>query len=55
MRTGGEQTRLLIRSASVPIVGDGGGVWSFVHIADAATATVEAIERGKRGDLQRRR
>ena len=32
-----------------PIVGDGAGVWSFVHIADAAAATVTAIERGAPG------
>jgi nucleoside-diphosphate-sugar epimerase len=25
------------------VVGDGGGVWSFVHIADAAEATVAAV------------
>ncbi len=31
------------------MVGDGGGVWSFIHIADAAEATVAAIERGRRG------
>jgi nucleoside-diphosphate-sugar epimerase len=24
-------------------------VWSFIHVADAAEATVAAIERGKRG------
>ncbi|MEV4002286.1 NAD(P)-dependent oxidoreductase [Actinomadura sp. NPDC049753] len=32
-----------------PIVGGGGGVWSLVHITDAASATVAAIERGKPG------
>ena len=31
------------------MVGTGGGVWSFVHVADAAEATVAAIERGSRG------
>ena len=31
------------------MAGDGGGVWSFVHIADAADATVAAVERGRRG------
>jgi 2-alkyl-3-oxoalkanoate reductase len=39
----------LIRQRKFPLVGDGGGVWSFIHIEDAATATVAAIERGKRG------
>ncbi len=38
-----------IRKRKFPIVGDGGGVWSFIHIADAASATVAAIERGKPG------
>jgi nucleoside-diphosphate-sugar epimerase len=38
-----------VRKRKFPIVGDGGGVWSFVHIADAASATVAAIERGRPG------
>ncbi|KAB8194841.1 NAD-dependent epimerase/dehydratase family protein [Nonomuraea phyllanthi] len=38
-----------IRERKFPIVGDGGGVWSLVHIADAASATVAAIERGRPG------
>jgi nucleoside-diphosphate-sugar epimerase len=39
----------LIRKRRLPIVGGGGGVWSMVHITDAASATVAAIERGKPG------
>jgi nucleoside-diphosphate-sugar epimerase len=39
----------LIRKRRLPIVGDGGGVWSFIHIDDAATATVAALERGEPG------
>jgi len=39
----------LIRRRRFPIVGSGAGVWSFVHIEDAATATVDAVERGARG------
>jgi nucleoside-diphosphate-sugar epimerase len=39
----------LIRRRRFPIVGGGGGVWSWVHITDAASATVAAIERGKPG------
>jgi nucleoside-diphosphate-sugar epimerase len=33
----------------LPIVGRGGGVWSFVHIEDAAEATVAALSRGAPG------
>jgi nucleoside-diphosphate-sugar epimerase len=39
----------LIRKRRMPIVGDGGGVWSWVHIDDAAAATVAALEHGTRG------
>jgi nucleoside-diphosphate-sugar epimerase len=39
----------LIRRRRFPLVGDGGAVWSFIHVADAADATVAAIERGRRG------
>lgn len=45
---GAEQLEL-IRKRKFPLVGDGGGVWSFIHVADAAEATVAAIERGSRG------
>jgi 2-alkyl-3-oxoalkanoate reductase len=41
-----------VRKRQLPLVGDGGGVWSFVHIADAATATVQAIEYGAAGIYQ---
>jgi 2-alkyl-3-oxoalkanoate reductase len=39
----------LIRKRKFPLVGDGGGVWSFIHIEDAAAATAAAIEHGERG------
>jgi nucleoside-diphosphate-sugar epimerase len=45
---GSEQVEL-VRRRKFPLVGDGGGVWSFVHVADAAEATVAAVERGSRG------
>jgi 2-alkyl-3-oxoalkanoate reductase len=38
-----------IRKRRFPIVGDGGGVWSYIHIEDAATATAIAVERGRPG------
>jgi nucleoside-diphosphate-sugar epimerase len=34
----------MIRKRRLPVVGGGAGVWSFVHIDDAADATVKAIE-----------
>jgi nucleoside-diphosphate-sugar epimerase len=33
-----------VRQQQVPIIGDGQGVWSFVHIDDAAAATAAALE-----------
>jgi nucleoside-diphosphate-sugar epimerase len=38
-----------IRKRRFPVVGDGAGVWSFIHVEDAADATVAAVERGRRG------
>jgi nucleoside-diphosphate-sugar epimerase len=38
-----------IRKRRFPIVGDGDGVWSHVHIEDAAAATAIAVERGQPG------
>lgn len=48
MAPGSEQAEL-IRGRKFPVVGDGGAVWSFIHVADAAEATLAAIERGRRG------
>jgi nucleoside-diphosphate-sugar epimerase len=39
----------LARKRKLPIVGDGGGIWSFLHVDDAAAATVAAVERGDSG------
>lgn len=38
-----------VRRRKLPVVGNGEGVWSFVHLADAASATVAAVERGAPG------
>ena len=48
MSPGGESFEV-VRKRKFPLVGDGRGVWSFVHIADAAEATVAAVERGTPG------
>jgi nucleoside-diphosphate-sugar epimerase len=45
----GQEQYELVRKRKFPVIGDGGGVWSFIHVADAAEATVAAIERGQRG------
>jgi len=37
------------RERQLPIVGDGEGVWSWLHIEDAAIATAAAAEQGNRG------
>ncbi len=39
----------LVRQQGLPVVGDGGGVWPFIHVEDAAEATISAMERGNRG------
>ena len=44
----GEQIEM-IRQRKFPLAGKGTGVWSFIHIEDAASATVEAVEHGTRG------
>jgi len=38
-----------IRKRRFPIIGDGGGVFSYVHVEDAAAATALAVERGRPG------
>ena len=37
------------RKRWMPIVGDGGGVWSFIHVSDAARATAAAVSYGDPG------
>jgi nucleoside-diphosphate-sugar epimerase len=38
-----------VRRRRLPIVGKGSGVFSFIHVDDAADATVAAVERGPAG------
>jgi nucleoside-diphosphate-sugar epimerase len=45
----GEEQFELVRRRKFPLVGNGGGVWSFIHIADAEEARIAAIEHGGRG------
>jgi nucleoside-diphosphate-sugar epimerase len=39
----------MVRKRMLPVVGNGAGMWSWIHVADAAAATVAALERGERG------
>jgi 2-alkyl-3-oxoalkanoate reductase len=39
----------LIRERKMPVAGDGAGIWSFIHVDDAAAATVAALDHGSRG------
>jgi nucleoside-diphosphate-sugar epimerase len=38
-----------VRQQQFPIVGNGDGVWSWLHVEDAAIATVAAAEQGNPG------
>jgi nucleoside-diphosphate-sugar epimerase len=48
LSAGGEQFEM-VRKRRFPVVGNGAGVWSFVHVADAAEATVAAVDHGRPG------
>jgi nucleoside-diphosphate-sugar epimerase len=39
----------VLRKRQFPVVGAGTGLWSWLHIDDAASATVAAVEHGPRG------
>ena len=48
VEAGGEQIEA-IRKRRFPLMGDARGVWSFIHIDDAAAATVAALEHAQPG------
>jgi nucleoside-diphosphate-sugar epimerase len=39
----------LVRRRAIPVVGGGAGVWSWIHVEDAASATVAALEQSAAG------
>jgi nucleoside-diphosphate-sugar epimerase len=39
----------VVRKRQMPVIGGGTGIWSFIEIADAATATLAAVDRGAPG------
>ena len=46
----GDQAQM-IRQRKFPLIGSGDGVFSFIHTADLASATLAAIEHGKPGEI----
>jgi nucleoside-diphosphate-sugar epimerase len=45
----GGQILEMVAERKFPVVGGGSGIWSFIHIDDAAAATALAVERGDPG------
>jgi nucleoside-diphosphate-sugar epimerase len=41
----------MVRGRKFPVVGSGEGIWSWIHVDDAASATVAALERGATGTI----
>jgi len=39
----------MVRKRRLPTVGDGAGIWSWIHVDDAASATVAALDHGEPG------
>ncbi|HSD23801.1 MAG TPA: NAD(P)-dependent oxidoreductase [Solirubrobacterales bacterium] len=39
----------MFRKRRLPVIGNGAGIWSLVHIQDAAAATAAAVKRGRPG------
>jgi nucleoside-diphosphate-sugar epimerase len=39
----------MLKRRMVPLIGSGAGVWSFLHVTDAAAATVAAVQAGQAG------
>ena len=46
---GDGSTAAMVRRGAFPIAGGGGAVYSFIHVDDAASATVAALDRGGPG------
>ncbi len=38
-----------VRNGQMPVIGDGAGIYSFIHVDDAAAATTHAVTRGAPG------
>jgi len=45
----GDTWAAMVQKRKMPMIGDGASIWSFVHLEDAASATVLALEHGRPG------
>ncbi|MDQ3742084.1 MAG: NAD(P)-dependent oxidoreductase [Actinomycetota bacterium] len=50
MAPGADQWEM-VRARKFPIVGDGGGIWSFAHVEDVASGTLAALEDYRPGEV----
>jgi nucleoside-diphosphate-sugar epimerase len=48
LSVGGDLVKL-VRKRQMPIIGNGAGIWCFIHVDDAASATIAAMTRGTPG------
>jgi nucleoside-diphosphate-sugar epimerase len=46
---GSEALLDIVRRRKLPVVGNGAGLWSHIHIGDAASAAIAALDRGTSG------
>jgi nucleoside-diphosphate-sugar epimerase len=41
----------MVRKRKFPLIGNGGGIWSFAHTEDVAGGTIASLERGREGEV----
>jgi nucleoside-diphosphate-sugar epimerase len=44
-------TRRMVQKRQMPLIGDGSGLWPWIHLEDAASATIAALEKGRSGEV----
>ncbi|MBN1209741.1 MAG: NAD-dependent epimerase/dehydratase family protein [Myxococcaceae bacterium] len=44
-------TTRMVKKRRMPLIGDGSGLWSWIHLEDVATATIAALEKGRSGEI----
>jgi nucleoside-diphosphate-sugar epimerase len=44
-------TMRMVKKRWMPLIGDGSGLWPWIHLEDVATATIAALEKGRSGEV----